>query len=155
MSQVPSTKALSGKAPSELCYDVRKGGKTEKRKTTIQPFQSIMVDDGGSLLSALFQADNSGRPINEKTAWDTKKNDHSENTVDVAQKLGWSIRHGSEITPLQGSFALIADGDGIVRWWDKKTAADGSIVSRSGTHCPEEELERDDLPDTDGMEVPQ
>jgi hypothetical protein len=153
-SQPPTIQDTSAEARSELCYEFKRGKEIIKRTTAIYPFQSNMLVDDGSLLSALFQANNKGKPINEETAWDTEKNDRSKNTVDVAQKLGWSLRTGSNITPLEDSFALIADGNGHVRWWSKKEGPDGSIVSKSGTHYPEEP-ERDDLPETDGTKVPQ
>lgn len=87
-SQPPTTQACSTKARSYLCYEYENGKETIRRPIPIYPYQSNMVKNDGTLLSAYYQADDRNRPINEQTAWETKENDDSLACIDVASKVG-------------------------------------------------------------------
>jgi len=75
--------------------------------------------------------------------------------VIILKTLSFSLLQPSkEPIPLEASFALIADADGKVNWWMRKTGAGDSARSTSDTHHPEES-ERENLTETDGTEVDQ
>jgi hypothetical protein len=118
------------------------------------PYRSIMVDGDGPLTRCIWQVDNPYRPNTMESAWLTKQLDQSAEITVIPETLPFSLRTGDQITPLDGSFALIADGDGNVQWEMRKVADDGSIITTSGTHC-QEEADETQLAVADNTEVPE
>jgi hypothetical protein len=118
------------------------------------PYRSIMVDKHGHLTRGIWQVDDPHRPNTMESAWLTKQLDQSAEITVIPETLPFSLRTGDQITPLDGSFALIADGDGNVQWEMRKVADDGSITTTSGIHC-QEEPEGTQSAVADNTEVPE
>ena len=84
-------------------------------------------------------ADNTDKPITKDTAWATREHGIFPEETDISQTASFSLlQPGKKPTRLEGSFALIADGEGDVKCWPKKKPAGDSVRSTSDTHHPEE-----------------